>query len=71
MAKRDLMDYLEEKKPPEEKEEEAPAEKPDLASKRLLYLAEETGVSDPAALVKLIKACCAQEYSKGPASEEE
>jgi hypothetical protein len=70
MAKRDLTDYLPAEKPEDEQEQKAPAAKPDLASKRLLYLAEETGVKDPAALVKLVKACCKQ-YQEGPASEEE
>ncbi|HKO86713.1 MAG TPA: hypothetical protein VJ140_19620 [Actinomycetota bacterium] len=69
MAKRDLMDYLAAEKHEEKEEAGPPAEKPDLASKRLMYLAEETGVSDPAALVKLVKACCEQ-YREGPASEE-
>lgn len=72
MPKRDLMDYLEQAKASggADEEAEAPAAKPDLAGKRLLYLAEQTGVEDPAALVKLVKACCAQ-YMEGPAASEE
>jgi hypothetical protein len=69
MAKRDLMDYLESEKD-SGKKEEAPAEKPDLAGKRVAYLAEATGVKDPDALVKLIKVVAAS-CMEGPAPEEE
>jgi hypothetical protein len=71
MAKRDLMDYLEsEKGSGDKEEEEAPAEKPDLAGKRVAYLAEATGVKDPDALVKLIKVV-AKSCMEGPAPEGE
>jgi hypothetical protein len=56
--KKGFLDYGKEDEPeaadePEESEDSSPAEM------RLKHLAEQTGVEDPGALLKLIKACMA------------
>jgi hypothetical protein len=71
MAK-DLMDWAPKEAPAaSESEDEPEPEKPDLGEKRLRYLAEETGVENPGALVKLVKACIKECGAGKPAPTDE
>lgn len=61
--KRGFLDYGKEDDEPAEKDDDSEGddEKGEGASdKRIEYLAEQTGVDDPAALIKLVRACMKQ-----------
>jgi len=58
MAKKGFLNYgKDDEDEPEEKDEKDDGEEEGAADKRLMYLAEQTGVENPKALIKLIKAC--------------
>jgi hypothetical protein len=57
--KKGFLDYgKDEEEKPDETDDESSDESP--AEMRLMHLAEQTGVDDPSALIKLIKACMQQ-----------
>ncbi len=61
--KRGFLDYgkADEDEPKKDDDSEGDDEKGEGASdKRIEYLAEQTGVDDPAALIKLVRACMRQ-----------
>lgn len=59
--KKGFLNYGKEEEPEKDdagdEEEDGEAKDEGAADKRLMYLAEQTGVDNPKALIKLIKAC--------------
>lgn len=56
--KKGFLNYgKEDEEPADDKEDKDDSEDSDASGMRLMHLAEKTGVEDPKALIKLIKAC--------------
>ncbi len=58
--KKGFLDYGKEDEPEAEEDDGEESSGEGASDKRIEYLAEQTGVDDPAALIKLVRACMRQ-----------